>query len=83
MSDPEDRWPDGAWGRNPKEKPEGSAPCDDGVDVTLIRWMLSPTPTERLQAPQRHVNAVLGPRAAMRERTGRDREDEPPENEES
>ena len=25
---------------------------DDGVDLTLIRWMLSVTPTERLQVLQ-------------------------------
>jgi hypothetical protein len=32
---------------------------EDGVDLTLIRWMLSLTPAERLQVLQRHVNAVL------------------------
>lgn len=31
----------------------------DGVDLTLIRWMLSLTPAERLQVLQQHVNAVL------------------------
>lgn len=31
----------------------------DGVDLTLIRWMLSLTPAERLQFAQRHVNAIL------------------------
>ena len=34
----------------------GSA--DDGVDVSLIRWMLSLTPTERLQALQSFVDLV-------------------------
>ena len=32
---------------------------DDGVDLTLIRWMLSLTPAERLQFWQSHVNAIL------------------------
>jgi hypothetical protein len=30
----------------------------DGVDLTLIRWMLSLTPAERLQFLQRQVNAM-------------------------
>ncbi|MGA2113403.1 MAG: hypothetical protein ABSH56_01475 [Bryobacteraceae bacterium] len=32
---------------------------DDGVDLTLIRWMLSLTPAERLEFLDRHVNAIL------------------------
>jgi hypothetical protein len=32
---------------------------DDGVDLTLIRWMLSLTPAERLQVLQDHVNCIL------------------------
>jgi hypothetical protein len=32
---------------------------DDGVDVSLIRWMLSLTPRERLEALQAHVRATL------------------------
>jgi hypothetical protein len=32
---------------------------EDGVDLTLIRWMLSLTPAERLDSLQRHVNAIL------------------------
>ena len=35
----------------------------DGVDLTLIRWMLSLTPAERLDVLQRHVQAVLEIRA--------------------
>ena len=31
---------------------------DDGVDVTLIRWMLSLTSDERLDVLQKHVEAV-------------------------
>jgi hypothetical protein len=34
-------------------------PDDDGVDVTLIRWMLSMTPAERLDTLQNFLNAVL------------------------
>jgi hypothetical protein len=42
--------------------PEG-AYSEDGVDLTLIRWMLSLTPAERLQVLQNFVNAVLRIRA--------------------
>jgi hypothetical protein len=35
----------------------------DGVDLTLIRWMLSLTPAERLQFVQNHVNGILAIRA--------------------
>jgi hypothetical protein len=31
---------------------------EDGVDLTLIRWMLSLTPAERPQFLQNHVNAI-------------------------
>jgi hypothetical protein len=31
----------------------------DGVDVTLIRWMLSLTPKERLQALQRNIQSIM------------------------
>ena len=31
----------------------------DGVDLTLIRWMLSLTPEERLRALQANVRAIL------------------------
>jgi hypothetical protein len=31
---------------------------EEGVDLTLIRWMLSLTPTERLQALQQQVNGI-------------------------
>jgi hypothetical protein len=39
--------------------PEGS----DGVDVTLIRWMLSLTPAERLAAMQGFADALQEARA--------------------
>ena len=32
---------------------------EDGVDLTLIRWMLSLTPLERLQVLQQHLNAIV------------------------
>lgn len=32
---------------------------EDGVDLTLIRWMLSLTPEERLQVLQKQVNRIL------------------------
>jgi len=31
---------------------------EDGVDLTLIRWMLSLTPEERLEALQSHARAM-------------------------
>jgi hypothetical protein len=30
----------------------------DGVDLTLIRWMLSLTPAERLEVLQQHLRAI-------------------------
>ncbi|HYL76999.1 MAG TPA: hypothetical protein VEU96_22480 [Bryobacteraceae bacterium] len=32
---------------------------EDGVDLTLIRWMLSLTPAERLEVLQSAVNSIL------------------------
>jgi hypothetical protein len=32
---------------------------EDGVDLTLIRWMLSLTPAERLEFAQQFANRVL------------------------
>ena len=36
---------------------------DDGVDLTLIRWMLSLTPRERLAVLQDRVDSLLTLRA--------------------
>ena len=36
---------------------------DDGVDLTLIRWMLSLTPPERLAVLQDQVDTLLTLRA--------------------
>lgn len=38
--------------------PENCQYGADGTDLTLIRWMLSLTPSERLQVLQRFVNSV-------------------------
>lgn len=35
----------------------------DGVDLTLIRWMLSLTPAQRLDVLQQHARAILEIRA--------------------
>lgn len=42
-----------------------SDPCysEDGVDLTLIRWMLSLTPAERLEFLEARVNDILTIRA--------------------
>ena len=42
---------------------EPTALAPDGTDLTLIRWMLSLSPSERLRVLQAHVEAV----EAMRE----------------
>ena len=41
---------------------DSSAPAtysEDGVDLTLIRWMLSLTPAERLDVLQEHLRSIL------------------------
>jgi hypothetical protein len=47
-----------------QEEPEYS---EDGVDLSLIRWMLSLTPAERLEVLQQHVDSIH----ALRELNGR------------
>jgi hypothetical protein len=39
---------------------------EDGVDLTLIRWMLSLSPVERLRAAQRYANSAQRLRNALR-----------------
>ena len=39
--------------RNPATRSE------DGVDLTLIRWMLSLTPRERIEVLQNNVRSIL------------------------
>jgi hypothetical protein len=64
----------------PDEVTPEEAPCwddaysEDGVDLTLIRWMLSLTPAERLQMLQGHVDAVW----SIWNATGRAPVSEPP-----
>ena len=38
--------------------------AEDGTDLTLIRWMLSLTPMQRLQALQDRIDAIEGIRQA-------------------
>jgi len=38
---------------------EGAIRSEDGVDLTLIRWMLSLTPAQRLDVLQEHVRTIL------------------------
>ena len=38
---------------------------EDGVDLTLIRWMLSLTPAQRLQVLQSAAESLLRMRAAQ------------------
>lgn len=38
----------------------------DGVDVTLIQWMLSLTPKERLQALQQNIRSIMRLRSEIR-----------------
>lgn len=44
--------------------PDRPTHAEDGVDLTLIRWMLSMTPAERLDTLQQFVDSVLRIRAA-------------------
>jgi len=46
---------------DPRDVDDGSAPAysEDGVDLTLIRWMLSLTPLERLQFHEARINDIL------------------------
>ncbi len=51
--------------RNPKRTPPAGLPerSEDGVDLTLIRWMLSLTPAERLRAAQSNARSLMRLRA--------------------
>jgi hypothetical protein len=51
----------GARGKAPEGDPTmGEAThSPDGVDLTLIRWMLSLTPEERLEVLQGNVQSIL------------------------
>ena len=45
------------------EDRNADAYSDDGVDLSLIRWMLSLTPAERLEALQQFADFALSARA--------------------
>jgi hypothetical protein len=49
------------------EPPDERAYGEDGVDLTMIRWMLSLSPAERLEVLQTAANGIL----EIRERNGR------------
>jgi hypothetical protein len=42
----------------PSKKPPRKKKRDTGVDLSLVRWMLSLTPAERLQVLQSAVNSI-------------------------
>jgi hypothetical protein len=42
----------------PEPEPPLPEYSEDGVDLSLIRWMLSLSPAERLCVLQDHVNAI-------------------------
>lgn len=46
----------------------GPSHSPSGVDLTLIRWMLTLTPSERLQVLQDHVDSIYAIRAANAQR---------------
>lgn len=48
--------------------PIAATPAEDGVDVSLIRWMLAMTPAERLQTLQ----GMIGSLARLRDGQIRD-----------
>ena len=54
--------PDPSHSQNQSQQLPSHAP--DGTDLTLIRWMLSKTPQERLLWMQSHLQAVMRLRCA-------------------
>jgi len=56
----EEKEPGPGSGREFPRDPRNRIRADDGVDATLIRWMLAMTPAQRLDTLQSHVDAVLG-----------------------
>ena len=45
--------------RSPSLEENGPTHSVEGVDLTLIRWMLSLTPAERLEVLQRNVWSIM------------------------
>ncbi|WP_437512688.1 hypothetical protein [Sorangium sp. So ce1099] len=58
--------------------PEEAPPVynEDGVDLTLIRWMLSLTPADRVATLQAHIDFVTLARESRRAREPHARSDE-------
>jgi hypothetical protein len=58
--------------------PEATPPVynEDGVDLTLIRWMLSLTPADRVATLQAHIDFVALARESRRAREPHARSDE-------
>ncbi len=42
----------------PEAEPPLPEYSEDGMDLSLIRWMLAMSPAERLRVLQEHVNAI-------------------------
>jgi hypothetical protein len=61
-----------------KAAPEATLPIYDesGVDLTLVRWMLSLTPAERIAALQDHIDFAALARESRRARDTHARPDE-------
>ena len=51
-------------GRDSEPREIASAYSPDGVDISLIRWMLSLTPSDRLRALEGFVRPILRMRGA-------------------
>jgi len=49
-------------------EPQAKAVSDDGVDLTLIRWLLSLTPAERLAVLQSNMRSLEPLRGAANRR---------------
>jgi len=48
-------------GKGSQRQPDGTrlTHSDDGVDLTLIRWMLAMSPAERLETLQQTIRSIL------------------------
>jgi hypothetical protein len=47
-------------------QPYGPEYSADGVDLTVIRWMLSMSPLERLNVLQNHMDSIMELRGAIK-----------------
>ena len=53
-------------GYDSRESAPDNGRDEHGVDVTLIRWMLSLSPRQRLEVLQNHANSILRLREFVR-----------------